>query len=90
MGFLSRDYGRVADVHFEAGYVPKEYSRDLFMQACRSIGEPILERPLNEISLARLLAQLFRVTETVRHGDATAIAVVAKDHGDDRKVSVAR
>ena len=34
------------------------------MQACRSIGEPILGRPLNEISIARLLAQLFRVTET--------------------------
>lgn len=63
LGFLTRDYGRVADVHFEAGYVPKSSSRDLFMQACRSIGEPIFERPLNEISLARLLAQLFRVTE---------------------------
>ena len=63
LGFLTRDYGRVADVHFEAGYVPKGYSRDLFMQACRSIGEPIFERPLNEISLARLLAQLFRITE---------------------------
>ena len=33
------------------------------MQACRSIGEPILERPLHDISLARLLAQLFRVTD---------------------------
>ena len=43
--------------------MPKGYSRDLFMQACRSIGEPILERPLAEISLARLFAQLFRVTE---------------------------
>jgi len=63
LGFLTRDYGRVADVHFEAGFVPKGYSRDLFMQACRSIGEPIFERPLNEISLARLLAQLFRITE---------------------------
>jgi ubiquinone biosynthesis protein len=34
-----------------------------FAQACRSIGEPILGRPLQEISIARLLAQLFQVTE---------------------------
>jgi len=63
VGFLQGDYRAVADVHFEAGYVPKGQSRDAFMQACRAIGEPILDRPLAEISLARLLAQLFRVTE---------------------------
>ena len=63
LGFLTRDYKRVADVHFEAGYVPRDRSRELFTQACRSIGEPILGRPLTEISIARLLAQLFGVTE---------------------------
>lgn len=63
VGFLQGDYRAVADVHFEAGYVPRGQSRDAFMQACRAIGEPILDRPLAEISLARLLAQLFRVTE---------------------------
>ncbi|MEE9250794.1 MAG: 2-polyprenylphenol 6-hydroxylase [Alphaproteobacteria bacterium] len=64
LGFLDGDYRRVAEVHFKAGYVPAHQSPDAFMQACRSIGEPILERPLNEISIARLLAQLFRVIET--------------------------
>jgi ubiquinone biosynthesis protein len=63
MAFLSGDYQRVADVHFEAGYVPPHQSRAWFAQACRSIGEPILGQPLHEISLGRLLAQLFRVTE---------------------------
>lgn len=63
LAFLQRDYRRVADVHFEAGYVPAEKSRDAFTQACRSIGEPILDLPLEQISLARLLAQLFEVTE---------------------------
>ncbi len=63
LGFLTRDYKRVADVHFEAGYVPADRSRELFTQAIRSIGEPILGRPLAEVSLARLLAQLFGVTE---------------------------
>lgn len=64
LGFLEGDYGRVADVHFEAGYIPADQPRDEFMQACRAIGEPILGRPLSEISLARLLGQLFAVTET--------------------------
>jgi ubiquinone biosynthesis protein len=63
VGFLSGDYHRVAEVHFEAGYVPRGRSVHEFAQACRSIGEPILGKPLAEISIARLLAQLFRVTE---------------------------
>lgn len=63
LAFLQRDYRRVADVHFQAGYVPAHMSRDGFTQACRSIGEPILGLPLEQISLARLLARLFQVTE---------------------------
>ena len=63
VGFLSGDYRRVAEVHFEAGYVPRRHSIEAFTQACRSIGEPILDLPLHEISVARLLAQLFQVTQ---------------------------
>ena len=63
LGFLEGDYHRVADVHFRAGYVPANQSLDDFMQACRSIGEPIMGLPLNEISIASLLGQLFQVTE---------------------------
>jgi ubiquinone biosynthesis protein len=63
LGFLTQDYRRVAEVHFEAGYVPANQSVDLFTQACRSIAEPILGLPLHEISIARLLGQLFQVTE---------------------------
>jgi len=63
VGFLTGDYRRVAEVHFAAGYVPRHRSIDAFTQACRAIGEPILGRPLQDISVARLLAQLFRVTE---------------------------
>jgi ubiquinone biosynthesis protein len=63
VAFLNRDYRRVAEVHFEAGYVPLEQSLDAFAQAARAIGEPIFGRPLAEISLGRLLAQLFQVTQ---------------------------
>jgi ubiquinone biosynthesis protein len=63
IAFLRRDYRAVAEVQFRAGYVPPDKSVDLFAQACRSIGEPIFGKPSHEISIARLLAQLLRVTE---------------------------
>ncbi len=63
LGFVTRDYGRVADVHFQANYVPAGTDRQVFHQAIRAIGEPIFDRPPSEISIARLLAQLFQVSE---------------------------
>lgn len=64
LGFLSRDYRRVAEIHFEAGWVPAHKSVDAFTQACRAIAEPILDKPQNEISIARLLGLLFQVAQT--------------------------
>ncbi len=62
-GFLGKDFTRVAEVHFERGIVPAHKSKQQFAQACHAIAGPILDKPLNEISVARLLAQLFRVSE---------------------------
>jgi ubiquinone biosynthesis protein len=61
-GFITRDYHRVAEVHFEAGYVPPYHSVENFAQAIRAIGEPIHSRTAEEISMARLLTLLFEVT----------------------------
>jgi ubiquinone biosynthesis protein len=62
-GFITRDYRRVADVHFEAGYVPRTHDVASFAQAIRAIGEPIHGQPAETISMARLLTLLFEVTE---------------------------
>jgi ubiquinone biosynthesis protein len=62
-GFLRRDYQRVAEVHFEAGYVPADRDLHAFAQALRSVGEPIFGQDATRISMARLLAHLFEVTE---------------------------
>ncbi|MFO1152407.1 MAG: 2-polyprenylphenol 6-hydroxylase [Rhodospirillales bacterium] len=64
LAFLNRDYRAAADVHFAAGWVSHQHSRASFAQALRSIGEPIFDKPQHEISIARLLSHLFRVTET--------------------------
>ena len=63
IGFLHRDYARVAEVHFEAGYVPRDRDPNAFAQALRSVGEPIFGHDATRISMARLLAHLFEVTE---------------------------
>ena len=62
-GFIRRDYERVAKVHFEAGYVPADKDVDEFARALRAVGEPIFGMDATRISMARLLAYLFEVTE---------------------------
>lgn len=61
-GFITRNYRRTAEVHFEAGYVPPHHSVESFAQAIRAIGEPIHNRTAEEISMAKLLMLLFEVT----------------------------
>jgi ubiquinone biosynthesis protein len=62
MGFITRNYQRTAEVHFEAGYVPRHHSVESFAQAIRAIGEPIHNRTAEDISMAKLLMLLFEVT----------------------------
>lgn len=63
IGFIRRDYRRVAEVHFEAGYVPRDQDVEAFAKALRSVGEPIFGQDATKISMARLLGYLFDVTE---------------------------
>ena len=62
-GFIRRDYKRVAEVHFEAGYVPADKDVDEFAQALRAVGEPIFGMDATQISMGRVLTYLFDVTE---------------------------
>ena len=61
-GFIRRDYRRVAEVHFEAGYVPAAHRVEDFAQAIRAVGEPIHARTADQISMAKLLTLLFEIT----------------------------
>jgi ubiquinone biosynthesis protein len=74
MGFIQKDYRKVAKVHFEAGYVPADQDVDEFAQALRSVGEPIFGADASKISMARLLAHLFDVTE--RFGMETRVELI--------------
>ncbi|HVN00462.1 MAG TPA: 2-polyprenylphenol 6-hydroxylase [Caulobacteraceae bacterium] len=61
-GFLRRDYPRVSKVHFDAGYVPAHHDPAAFAQALRAVGEPVFGLKAREVSMGRLLAQLFQIT----------------------------
>ncbi|MDD9878135.1 MAG: 2-polyprenylphenol 6-hydroxylase [Magnetovibrio sp.] len=91
LAFLTRNYRRAAEVHFEAGWVPADKSVDAFTQACRSIAEPILDKPQNEISIARLLGQLFQITETFKMETQPQLLLLQKTmlvaEGTARKLS---
>ena len=54
---INKNYKRVAEVHFEAGYVPKDQDVDAFAQALRAVGEPIFGEDASKISMAKLLTQ---------------------------------
>lgn len=62
-GFITRDYRLVAQRHFDIGYVPSHQSVDDFTLAIRSIGEPLHGRRATEISMAKVLGQLFAITD---------------------------
>lgn len=61
-GFLERDYEKIAQTHFDAGYVPRSHSVSAFAQALRAVGEPLFGRTASDVSMGRVLTQLFEIT----------------------------
>jgi ubiquinone biosynthesis protein len=62
LAFFRRDYHRVATTHLESGWVPANTRVDELESEIRVVCEPIFDRPLKEISLAKVLVQLFRAS----------------------------
>lgn len=60
LAFFNRDYRRVAELHVQSGWVPRDTRENEFEAAIRAVCEPIFERPLKEISFGRLLVRLFQ------------------------------
>ena len=61
-GLITGNYDRVAEIHFEAQYVPSHHNVDEFATALRAVGEPIRGLPVKEISVGRMLDGLFSIT----------------------------
>ncbi|WOK37254.1 2-polyprenylphenol 6-hydroxylase [Sphingomonas sp. C3-2] len=61
-GLLTGNYRRVAEIHFEAGYVPSHHSVDEFTTALRAVGEPIRGLSVKDVSIGQMLDGLFGIT----------------------------
>ena len=61
-GLITANYRRVAEIHFEAQYVPPHHDIDEFATALRAVGEPIRGLPVKDISIAQMLDGLFKIT----------------------------
>jgi len=61
-GLITGNYRRVAEIHFEAQYVPSYHSVDEFATALRAVGEPMRGKPVSELSVGQMLDGLFAIT----------------------------
>ncbi|MDB5689434.1 MAG: 2-octaprenylphenol hydroxylase [Sphingomonas bacterium] len=61
-GLITGNYARVAEIHFEAGYVPAHHNLAEFTTALRAVGEPIRGLPVKDISIGQMLDGLFGIT----------------------------
>ena len=61
-GLITGNYRRVAEIHFDAQYVPAHHNVDEFTTALRAVGEPIRGVPVKDISVGNMLDGLFAVT----------------------------
>lgn len=61
-GLITGNYRRVAEIHFEAQYVPAHHNVAEFATALRAVGEPMRGKPVSELSVGGMLDGLFAIT----------------------------
>ena len=61
-GLITGNYKRVAEIHFEAGYVPSHHNVAEFATALRAVGEPMRGLPVKDMSIGTMLDGLFSIT----------------------------
>ena len=83
-GLTTGNYRRVAEIHFEAQYVPSYHSVDEFATALRAVGEPMRGKPVSELSVGHDARRAVRDHPRFRHADPAAPAAAAEDHGHGR------
>ena len=77
-GFLTRDYRRAARAHRDVGYLPADQDLNAFAQALRTLVDPIFGEDASKISMGRVLAQMFAVTERFGMETQTQLLLLQK------------
>lgn len=63
LAFFERDYCRVAQLHVQCGWVPKDTSVEAFTAAMRAVSEPVFAKPLKEVSFGELILRLLQTAQ---------------------------
>jgi len=63
MAFFKQDYRRVAELHIEAGWVPADTNLEDLESATRTICEPYMARPIEEISFGEVMLKTFQMAK---------------------------
>ena len=67
LAFFNQDYRRIAELHVESGWMPADTSIEEFEGAIRTVSEPIMNKPLAEISFGLFLVRLFKIARRYRY-----------------------
>ncbi len=67
LAFFNQDYRRIAELHVESGWMPADTSIEDFEGAIRTVSEPIMNKPLAEISFGLFLVRLFKIARRYRY-----------------------
>lgn len=78
IGFLNKDYKRVAQIHIKTGLVPKDVSVDELALSCQKIGETIVGSAIKDVSLAQLLAYLIAMTREYKMSTKPELLLLQK------------
>ena len=80
-GLTTGNYRRVAEIHFEAQYVPRYHNVDEFATALRAVGEPTRGKPVSEMSVGQKLDSLFPITRDFATPHTPPLPVLQKKRG---------
>jgi len=67
LAFFNQDYRKIAELHIESGWMPADTSIEEFEGAIRTVSEPIMNKPLAEISFGLFLVRLFKIARRYRY-----------------------
>lgn len=63
MAMFTLNYRRVAELHLEAGWMPRHIRVEALEAGVRAVCEPYFTRPLSQINLGEVLFKLFRMAQ---------------------------
>lgn len=78
ISFLHKEYNRIAELHIELELVPANTNIDDLALSCRKIGEMIVDNDVKDISVAKLLTDLIKMTRDYKMATKPELLLLQK------------